>query len=383
MILRPFVVAFILLGTSLSHNTPCFGQSSSFPSSDRLAETKITLTRHGCYGTCPRYSVTIFGDGSVVYSGDSSVRVKGKATSKISKQAVEDLVLQTEAMDYFGLQPRQGKWCIDDGPKATTIVSEPGRTRQIDDFCLVNPEINKLETAIDDAINIQQWVFITAGRLRKLIHRGWNVRKHGQAYVEEAISWDDPDVIRLLVSSGIPVDSKDREGNTFLLTAVLGNHFKAAKALLESGANPTLRHADGWTPAQSAGHRSIAMCKLFLEHGAGIDDQDGFGNTMLMNAAHSPGNFEIVKFLVEAGAAPNLRSKNGETAMGLAIEMRQQALHDMEKSSDAKLAALVADGKLAPEGPILAILKAGHAQNAVVVRQFEEVVEYLKQHGGT
>ncbi len=46
----------------------------------------ITFHRHTCFGTCPDYSVTIRGDGTVVYQGNSDVKVLGLQSYKISSE---------------------------------------------------------------------------------------------------------------------------------------------------------------------------------------------------------------------------------------------------------------------------------------------------------
>ncbi|WP_228369368.1 DUF6438 domain-containing protein [Candidatus Nitrososphaera gargensis] len=55
----------------------------------------ITLERTVCYGTCPDYSLTIYGNGAVVYEGHRWVAVTGRQTSSIPQQEVKELV------DYF------------------------------------------------------------------------------------------------------------------------------------------------------------------------------------------------------------------------------------------------------------------------------------------
>src|SRR3954452_22711932 len=112
------------------------------------------------------------------------------------------------------------------------------------------------------------------------------------------------------------------------------------------------------------------MCKLFLEHGVGINEQDGMGETMLMNAAGSPENFKIVKLLVQSGANLNLRDQAGETAIGKTQRMRQQVQGSINATFNPNYPKSFGDPEIA------------RASYSASQRQYEEVIGYLKQHGG-
>jgi ankyrin repeat protein len=56
-----------------------------------------------------------------------------------------------------------------------------------------------------------------------------------------------------------------------------------------------------------------------INYGADINKTDCNGNTPLHTAA-SKGNFEVVKFLVEAGANPIAKNSKGKTPLDLANE---------------------------------------------------------------
>lgn len=346
--------------------------STPFPSSvDLRPKIRIRLVRHGCYGSCAQYSVTVFGNGRVLYEGTEFVRVKGRARAIIADKAVDDLIRRVNDIHFFSFQAEKSQRCVTDGPTASITVSEPVREKQIDDECVESKELEELEKAVDDVVDIQQWVFINATELQRQLDRGWDIATQGQEYAQQAIEWDDPQVIRVLVRNGVPVETQDQDGETLLMQAVLRNRYRSAKTLLELGANPKTRHSDGWGPSQNAANRSVEMCKLFLSHSAGINDQDGMGETMLMNAAGSPDNLEIVKFLVSSGAALNLRNQNGETAIGIASRMRQQFQQSIDFTLRPDYPAFLGDPETA---------RAGHV---ATMHQYEAVIEYLRQHGGT
>lgn len=343
-----------------------------FPSSQALrAKSKIQLVRHGCLGTCPQYSVTAYGNGRVIYEGREEVRVKGRARGKLSQKAVDDLMLKINEMDFFGYQPRPGTGCVTDGPTANITVSEPGRQRTIEDYCLLGNQIKQLENAIDSVVHIQRWVFIDAKELQRQIDRGWDITTHGPKYARQAVEWDDPEVLRVLVRNGVSVETVAYDGESLLQQAVTANRYVSVKTLLELGANPRALNSDGWGPAQNAANRSIEMCRLFLKHGVSINEQDGMGETMLMNAVGSPANFEIVKFLVGLGANLNLRNHAGQTAIGNAQRMRQQFQWSIDATFNPNYPRFFGDPEMA------------RASYAASQREYEKVIEYLRQHGGT
>lgn len=140
----------------------------------------------------------MYGNGKVIYEGREEVRVKGRAKGKLSKKAVDDLMLKINKIDFFVYQPQPGKGCVTDGPTANITVSEPGRQKRIEDECIEGREIEELEAEVDKAVHIQRWVFIDAKELQSQIDRGWDLTMHGHEYAREAVEWDDPEVLRVL-----------------------------------------------------------------------------------------------------------------------------------------------------------------------------------------
>ena len=65
--------------------TLLIGCSSKTPVPDNIKEVVITLERTACFGVCPVYKLTVYGDGRVVYEGKRFVRVEGTITRNISE----------------------------------------------------------------------------------------------------------------------------------------------------------------------------------------------------------------------------------------------------------------------------------------------------------
>lgn len=126
-------------------------------------------------------------------------------------------------------------------------------------------------------------------------------------------------VFRTLVDlPGIQVDAPALNGNTALMMAAFKHNQPAAEALIERGAAV---NRPGWTPlhyAAASGDEAIA--RLLIKRGAKVDALSppaSGGMTPLMMAARE-GHPDMVAFLTEKGANPQLKNTEGLTAAQIA-----------------------------------------------------------------
>src|SRR6185436_16742057 len=78
---------------------PAFSRAGASPA--RRRTKVITLERTACFGTCPMYSLAIYSDGVVEYEGLKFVKKVGKATGRISRTQLDDLVERFTNIYYF------------------------------------------------------------------------------------------------------------------------------------------------------------------------------------------------------------------------------------------------------------------------------------------
>jgi ankyrin repeat protein len=141
------------------------------------------------------------------------------------------------------------------------------------------------------------------------------------------------EMVALLIQRGADVKARDLTGYTPLIEAVLSpNGLEAAKLLLAANADPDAE--DGYCEGGSALHwaasqGNVAMAELLLAVGMDINQQTGAsayfpGFTPLHEAARFS-QFAMVAYLVEHGAAINVRDKHGATPLSVAFDPRVRA----------------------------------------------------------
>jgi hypothetical protein len=122
-----------------------------------LKSAIITLERTMCEGTCPAYELTIKGDGAVEYNGTAYVEVKGKQYTKISEASFKKLVDMFYDADYFNLENEYGHIALDTSKTITSITID-GKTKRIIEADNTPEKLERLQNAIDLAVNSAQWI---------------------------------------------------------------------------------------------------------------------------------------------------------------------------------------------------------------------------------
>ena len=118
---------------------------------------------------CPIYKVSISADGAVVFEGNRFVKKVGTARSTISEEQIRELLAAFEKINYFELsdqyvKPEDGcKQWLTDNPSAITSITRNGKSKSVTHYygCRgleVLKELERLEQAIDDAVNSAQWI---------------------------------------------------------------------------------------------------------------------------------------------------------------------------------------------------------------------------------
>jgi hypothetical protein len=128
---------------------------------DEISDVVVTLERGPCFGACPVYSLTVYGDGRVIYDGIRFVKIEGTRTATVSEEKVRQLVGEFYAVDYFSLNDEYTHADATDMPSATTSITIGGKTKTVihyhGDFSAPD-ELTALEDKIDEIVSTRQWV---------------------------------------------------------------------------------------------------------------------------------------------------------------------------------------------------------------------------------
>ena len=113
--------------------------------------------------------------------------------------------------------------------------------------------------------------------------------------------------IKLLLSQGFDIDSRDEESTTPLMYTALYGHEGAFQILKQNGADPSLKDNCGYSlfhKAAQGGNTSII--NELLSRGLDVDSRNNGGVTPLMTAAiiDKPNAFQI---LIQKGVDPSLK----------------------------------------------------------------------------
>lgn len=101
----------------------------SIPPKD-LKSAVVELSRGPCFGSCPSYTITIHGDGTVEYEGKGFVKVTGRQTGTLSSEELAEILQRLDQAHFFALDDRAFTWCFDTS-SVLVRVSVDGRAKSV------------------------------------------------------------------------------------------------------------------------------------------------------------------------------------------------------------------------------------------------------------
>jgi ankyrin repeat protein len=190
----------------------------------------------------------------------------------------------------------------------------------------------------------------SAAMVRRLLEAGANPNLallSGETPVMVAARSGYSDIVEQLLAKGANVNTRGARGQTALMWAAAQKHSDVVKVLLAHGADVRAR-SEVWSQVMAVpphGHLpynraiphggntalmfaarvgDLASVKLLVAAGANVNDEDAWGVSATVLAAHS-GFAEFVEFLLDRGADPN-QAKAGFTALHIAIMRRDEKM---------------------------------------------------------
>ena len=182
----------------------------------------------------------------------------------------------------------------------------------------------------------------------------------GETPVMVAARSGSPAVVELLAAQGANVNARAARGQTALMWAVAQKHPEVVKVLIANGAdiharsdsrtevmavpphgyleyNRAIPHGSDTALIFAARVDDLASAKLLVAAGANVNDEDAWGVSAVVLAAHS-GFTDVVEFLLEKGANAN-SDRAGFTALHEAVMRRDENLVKvlLDHGADANL----------------------------------------------
>jgi hypothetical protein len=128
------------------------------PPHGNIRDVVITLERTRCFGACPDYAVTVYGNGTVLYEGRDFVKVKGVQTSQIPQSGVEELVGAFYKARFFSMRDRYEEPVSDLPSQTTSITIDGTATKTVYRYGFQPERLVALEDEIDRVAGTARWV---------------------------------------------------------------------------------------------------------------------------------------------------------------------------------------------------------------------------------
>jgi hypothetical protein len=333
------------------------GEAGQLPAAD-LTRVKITLHRSTCEVGCPEYTVTIHGDGRVVFRTEpvpgplQAVLLPGTHEDQIAPEKVAALFAQFQKAGFFKLRSAyQSNWTdlsthvltVDTGQRQKSVTESWGEKVGMPKI------VTKLEEDVDKAAGTDRWLRGSTGVIAWLEgqHFDFHSPEAAQLAALGASRRADEAMVLAMIDRGVPLDSvvsiRKWGAITLAPTPVVAGFSMMESAIRRGQAGLFSKlAAAGWIDGM--GREQAAQ--LFAQYGAGcspalvdaaadtgidIDEPEPphpnppiyypQGKTALANLAtdpcwdHKEDRVAAAQRLLARGANPNHRDSFGHTPL--------------------------------------------------------------------
>ena len=344
----------------------CSVGADNFPVVDRDKLT-ITLQRSACFGACADYSVTIHGDGRVVFETDgeaadsasglhramafsSGVLVRGRHDDRIDPAAVAALVQQFRDAHFFSLRDEYTAQITDNPTYVLTIDTGHGKKTVVDyvgQKVGMPRSVSHLQEEVDRLAGTARWVRGAEGLVEALAATGFDFHSREAAVLAlNGVSSADDSTLVDLIERGAPlemrlsdldpsVQSSEYAGSALVRDAISYGRPALFQALVTRGWLERLGAAEANAAfARFAAGCNPVMVDVAISSGVAVDpppaqrrppsdddSNDHLEGSALANLATTyqcrdeATRVAVAERLLAHGADPNRRNARGQTAI--------------------------------------------------------------------
>lgn len=326
-------------------------------------DLSITLSRSGCFGTCPSYTVEITGTGEVSYHGHGFVVVEGSQSYTISKDVVAGLVEKFDQANFWNLEDEYRAEITDSSTHVITFKTGSYEKTIVDYVGMLTGmphSVKRLQAEIDRIAGTRKWISGDENTVPFLVSSGYDFQSiAAQKTLVSATDFSSEDLAIAILDQGVQLDSffadypdcsecgpnpttfarvakmavrryktqlfdkldqagwiaklDEQSKNELLFLAADANNPQIVGRLLELGAGhrfnnstPLVAVMDNLFAQNSTDSDRKKVVRMLLAAGADVDATGPLDGTPLQHAYDD--DIEFVKILLEAGANVNAGS---------------------------------------------------------------------------
>jgi hypothetical protein len=308
----------------------------AFPTLVEPTGFSIQLSRTGCLGPCPSYTVIIHGDGKVEFHGRGNVAIPGDHHSEIAPEAAARLLERFRAAKFFEFKDRYVA-SVTDNPTYCLELAIGAKRKTITDYVGtwtgMPTLVTELEDAVDEAAGTDRWVSTGPGTLAAMEETGIapNSERAGEILVY-AVKEGKGQVVRSLLVAGAPVRiSNANHTSVILLTAASfirdrESQQEVFKALLENAAVRADKAGLQDALGDMAGDGNVEVARTLIAAGADptqllratYQSEGSPDQTYLMRAAAS-GVWEMLDDALTRPHDIHAVDSRGRSAVGVVV----------------------------------------------------------------
>ncbi|HYF02500.1 MAG TPA: DUF6438 domain-containing protein [Patescibacteria group bacterium] len=119
---------------------------------------QITIERTACFGACPTYVFTIYGDGKAIWEGFKNVKAERTDSAIISQVEIQRLIDVFEAKKFYDLNDRYHSDMVTDLPSTTITFFKEGRRKKVYSYFGAPKEFSEVALAVDQIAVEKGWL---------------------------------------------------------------------------------------------------------------------------------------------------------------------------------------------------------------------------------